>query len=79
MLNKMNLDRRIKKGGKDSSDSESSADDNAMEVDMTATRQIQKKKPLSRSYYQSLKKTLRRKIKDGIMPDMAQLDAMLAE
>ena len=80
MLKKMNLDRRIKKGGKDSSDSDSSENEEAaMDIDMTATKQIQKKKPLPRSYYQALKKSIRRKIKDGNLPDIAKLDAMLAD
>ena len=50
-----------------------------MEVDednnlMQVTRLIHKSKPRSRSYYKALKKSLRRKIKDGQVPDVSKLD-----
>lgn len=77
-MRKMNLEKRNNKRGiMDSSDSDSSDnEEKPMEIEMSANKQI-KKKPLPRSYYQSLKKTLRRKLKDGIIPDVSKLDAML--
>ena len=87
MLGKMNLDssaiqnakkKKIDLNSSSDSDSDSESDDN-MEVDeennlMQGTRLIQKSKPRSRSYYRALKKSLRRKIKDGQLPDVAKLD-----
>ena len=43
----------------DSSDYEDVEEEAPMEVDTVITKAIKKKKPLPRSYYQSLKKTLR--------------------
>jgi hypothetical protein len=51
-----------------------------MDVDQVkVTKTIKKKKPLPRTYYQAMKKTLRRQAKNGFTPNIAQLDAMLAE
>ena len=85
MMNKMNLNQSgvkaklAKQSDGSSDDSGSESDDQQMEgVQVPVTKTIQKrKKPLSRSYYQALKKNLRRQIKDGIMPDIGKLDKML--
>ena len=56
-----------------------------MDIDQVpvVTKQIKKRKPLPRSYYQALKKTLRRQAKtagaEGLKTDIAKLDAILAE
>ena len=82
MMKKMDLSgtakkKETRKGGaaSDSDSDDSENQEQQMEVDMAVTKSITKKKPLSRAYHQSLKKTLRRKIKDGQLPDMAKLDA----
>ena len=86
MMRKMDLSgaskpKKERKGGmvSDSSDSDNSEGEQNMEVDMKITKSIKKKKPMSRSYYQALKKNLRRSIKDGRMPDMSKLDQELAK
>ena len=89
MMKKMALGEgksaRMKKLGVDSSDD--SSDDNEQDERMAedapmqgVTKSITKgPKHLPRSYYQGLKKTLRRKLKCGILPDVQKLDQMLAE
>ena len=59
MLKKMNLDKSAPEG--DSSDYEDVKSQEEMEVDQVkVTKTIKKKKPLPRTYYQAMKKTLRR-------------------
>ena len=59
MLKKMNLEKSAPEG--DSSDYEDVKSQEDMEVDqVTVTKTIKKKKPLPRTYYQAMKKTLRR-------------------
>ena len=79
MLKKMNLDKQ--KVESDSSDYEDIEEPVDMDVDATvgATKSIKKKKPLPRSYYQAMKKNLRRQAKSGILPNIAQLDELLAK
>ena len=78
-LNKSHGKKMEELGSSDSSDEEQQWED--MEVDqkmnVAATKTITKKKPLPRSYYEALKKSLRRRIKDGNLPDISKLDAML--
>ena len=86
MLNKMDLTgSKSKKMAKDDSSSDDdqwsdvdSKKDQAMDVDEVpgvASKGIKKrKKPLGRAWHQALKKTLRRKIKTGALPDMSKLD-----
>ena len=82
MMKKMTLATTTgKKANDDSSASETEQEqEQDMEITQTAqsaTKQIFKKKPMSRSYYQALKKSLRRRIKDGNMPDISALDKKL--
>ena len=89
MMKKMDLtgaskQKKEKKGGNvaDSSESDESNADNEeqqMEDVVKFTKIIKKVKPPSRSHYKDLKKNLRRKIKDGRLPDVAKLDEMLAK
>jgi hypothetical protein len=78
-MKKMNIDK-VKKT-EDSSDYEDVSEaPSEMEVDaVPVTKTIAKKKPLPRSYYQALKKTLRRHTKCGTLPNIAQIDNLLAE
>ena len=84
LMKKMNLEgggikQKLKNQGGDSESSDEESDDGQMEgVTVMATKQIKKKKVLSKSYYQELKKNLRRMVKDGRAPDIAKLDKMLA-
>ena len=56
-----------------------------MEIDQapSITKTIKKKKPLPRSYYQAMKKSIRRQAKavgcEGMEEDIKKLDAILAE
>ena len=84
MMKKMNLDQsgiKAKLAKQDSDSSESEEEEEQMDgVEMNVTKVIQKKKkPLSKSYYRALKKSLRRKIKDGQLPDIGKLDKMLSK
>ena len=78
----MNIDeqKKTKKGIEDYSDSDAEEEQD-MDIDQLApkpigkpTKSIFKKKPLNRQYYNSLKKTLRRKAKCGGMPAISDLD-----
>jgi hypothetical protein len=59
MMKTMDLAGNAKAEG-DSSDFEDIEEEAPMEVDTVMTKTIKKQKPLPRTYYQSLKKTLRR-------------------
>ena len=86
MLDGMTIDQKTsKKGMADYSDSEDE-EKNDMEIDqlapvpiMKSTKSIFKKKPLNRQYYNSLKKTLRRKAKCGGMPAISDLDQQIQD
>ena len=90
MLKKMSIGQESSKKKKinmqdssdESSDDEVNVQDVGMQIDQIGgpSKTIQKKKKvLSRSYYQSLKKDLRRKIKDGNVPNIDKLDKLLAQ
>ena len=80
MMKKMTLAKKSKRVADSSSSDEEDSQHGDMEVDTqpAVTKLIHKKKPLPRSYYQALKKNLRRKVKSGMMPDIAKLDKLLA-
>ena len=86
MMKKMNIAGAGKKG--DSSDWETDSakgSGDEMDVDQAPviTKTIKKRKPLPRSYYQALKKSMRRQAKaegaQGMKDSIDKLDEMLAE
>ena len=85
MMKKMQLGsgKNMNEGSSDSSDWEDQPDDKAdteMDIGGGVTKTIaKKKKPLSRSYYEALKKNIRRRVKDGSLPNLEQLDKILKQ
>ena len=78
MMKNMDLSGTNKKRAADSSDSDSN-EEAKMEVDTAMTKGIKKTKVRNRQYYVDLKKNLRRRMKDGRVPDISELDKLLAE
>ena len=79
MMEKMNFEGKGK--AEDSSDWEDASDNDKMDVDATPqmTKAITKrKKPLPRTYYEAMKKSLRRQAKCGTLPSLDRLKEMLA-
>ena len=85
MMKKMQLGtgKNMNEGSSDSSDWEDVPESNAdadMEITTGMTKTIgKKKKPLPRSYYEALKKNIRRRVKEGSLPNIEQLDKILKQ
>ena len=87
MMKGMKVGDKAKRTLQDSSDESDSDSEQAMQVDDSAAANVDmevrdhaiKKKKTSRAYFVNLKKTLRRKIKSGIILDESKIDDKIAK